>query len=185
MEEDGSIHQFSKKVVSSLRREQRKIMRNLAGIREMSTIPGAIVIVDPGREDNAVREAKKMGLAVIGILDTDCNPEGIDIVIPGNDDALRSVRLLVESLVKAVEEGAATHREHMASMGAAERSPEETPMLDEPRPTRVRPMPRALRAIPTSGDDEDSGVLDEDLAERRPAGPRTAPAAPAVELPAE
>ena len=180
MDEDGSIHQYSKKVVSSLRREHRKITRNLAGIREMTSIPGAIVIVDPGREYNSVREAKKMGLAVIGILDTDCNPDDIDIVIPGNDDALRSVRLLVESLVKSVEEGAATHREHMASMGAAERS-EETPVLDEPRPTRVRPMPRALRALPKSGDDEDGGGLDEELSEPRPNDPRATPA----ELPLE
>jgi small subunit ribosomal protein S2 len=181
MDEDGSIHQYSKKVVSSLRREHRKITRNLAGIREMTSIPGAIVIVDPGREYNSVREAKKMGLAVIGILDTDCDPDGIDIVIPGNDDALRAVRLLIESLVKSVEEGAATHREHMASMGAAERSSEETAVLDEPRPTRVRPMPRALRAIPSSGDDEDAGGLDEELSEPRPSDPRAAPA----ELPLE
>jgi len=157
MEEDGSVSQYSKKVISSLRREQRKILRNLAGIREMTSIPGAMVVIDPSREENAIREAKKMGLVVIGILDTDCDPDGIDIVIPGNDDALRSVRLLVETLAKAVEEGAATHRERMAATGAAERN-DDRPMSDEPRPTRQRPLPRQIRSMrPEATSEEDDG----------------------------
>lgn len=157
MEEDGSVSQYSKKVISSLRREQRKILRNLAGIREMTSIPGAMVVIDPSREENAIKEAKKMGLVVIGILDTDCDPDGIDIVIPGNDDALRSVRLLVETLAKAVEEGAATHRERMAATGAAERT-DDQPVSDEPRPTRQRPMPRQIRSMrPVEGIEGDEG----------------------------
>jgi small subunit ribosomal protein S2 len=176
LEENGASGQYSKKVLSSLRREKRKITRNLAGIREMVTIPGAIVIVDPSREDNAVREARKMGLVVIGILDTDCDPEGIDVVIPGNDDALRSVRLLVETLVKAVEEGAATHRERMAATGAAERT-ENQPMSDEPRPTRQRTLPRPVRAMPGLGSLEETG-LDEGEPEHR-GGPRVSAPEPA------
>lgn len=144
MEEDGTINQYSKKAMSSLRRERRKIDRNLGGIREMTTIPGAVVIVDPSREYNAVREARKMGLAVIGLLDTDCNPDGIDIVIPGNDDALKSVRLLVENLVSSVEEGAANARERMAAVGSAERNEEDAEGTgDEPRPTRGNVLPSA------------------------------------------
>jgi len=162
MEEDGSLNQYSKKVIASLRRERRKITRNLAGIREMTSIPGAVVIVDPSREDNAVREARKMGLVVIGILDTDCDPEGIDIVIPGNDDSLRSVRLLVETLVKAVEEGAATHRERLASTGAAERAGDESYPSDEPRPTRQRALPRPIRAMREAGSIEDDGDEERD-----------------------
>jgi small subunit ribosomal protein S2 len=99
-----------------------------------------MVVVDPRREMNAVREARKLGLVVIGILDTDCDPEGVDIVIPGNDDALRSVRLLVNSLVGSVEEGASAHRERMASTGVAERS-EDMPE-GEPRPTRAQNLPK-------------------------------------------
>jgi small subunit ribosomal protein S2 len=144
LEEDGGMGQYSKKMVSSLRRERRKIDRNLGGIREMTSIPGAIVVVDPSREANAVREARKMGLAVIGLLDTDCDPEGIDIVIPGNDDSLKSVRLLVEHLVTAVEEGAANAREMRASIGVAERA--EGEMGDEPRPTRGNVAPRPAAA---------------------------------------
>jgi small subunit ribosomal protein S2 len=142
MEEDGTIRQYSKKVIASLRRERRKIDRNLSGIREMTGIPGAMVVVDPGREYNAVREAKKLGLAVIGLLDTDCDPDGVDIVIPGNDDSLKSVRLLIEALASAVEEGAAHNRERLASMGAAERAEGLAPVGDEPRPTRGRILPK-------------------------------------------
>ena len=186
MEEDGSVNQYSKKVIASLRREHRKITRNLAGIREMTSIPGAVVIVDPSREDNAVREAKKMGLVVIGILDTDCDPDGIDIVIPGNDDALRSVRLLVETLVKAVEEGAATHRERLAATGAAERN-SDMPASDEPRPTRQRPLPRPIRALREVGplDDDEGGGLEEAETSRRGAAPRVAAPEAPVEVPKE
>jgi small subunit ribosomal protein S2 len=182
MEEDGSVNQYSKKVIASLRREHRKITRNLAGIREMTSIPGAIVIIDPSREYNAVREARKMGLVVIGILDTDCDPDGTDIVIPGNDDALRSVRLLVEALVKSVEEGAATHRERLASTGAAERAGDEAPPGDEPRPTRLRTLPRPIRVmrdVTSLESDEESGGLgglDEGESDRRPGGPAVAAA---------
>ncbi|MEZ5979502.1 MAG: 30S ribosomal protein S2 [Planctomycetota bacterium] len=141
MMEDGSINQYSKKVVSSLRREMRKINRNLGGIREMSSIPGACVIVDPSREYNAVREAKRMGLAVIGLVDTDCDPDGVDIPIPGNDDSLKSVRVLIENLVTSVEEGAANARERLAAVGSAERT-DDMPVGDEPRPTRGNRPPR-------------------------------------------
>lgn len=138
--EDGG-GDYSKKMLSSLRRERRKIVRNLGGIREMTSMPGALVVVDPGREYNAVREARKMGLVVIGILDTDCDPSAVDIVIPGNDDALKSVRLLVDQLVKSVEEGSANHRERMASVGAAEKHDDDALPGDEPRPTRGNRMP--------------------------------------------
>ena len=157
LEEDGSIKQYSKKVIAALRREHRKISRNLSGIREMTGIPGAMVVVDPRREYNAVREARKLGLVVIGFLDTDCDPDGVDIVIPGNDDALRSVRLMVESLVGAVEEGASAHRDRMASVGAAQRS-DDLPE-GEPRPTRAQNLPRGAgegTPAPAAGDDKPS-----------------------------
>ena len=151
MDEDGSASQFSKKMLSSLRRERRKITRNLGGIREMLGMPGAMVVVDPARELNAVREARRMGLVVIGILDTDCDPSHVDIVIPGNDDALKSVRLLVDQLVRSVEEGAANHRERMASVGVAEKR-DDGPAIpgDEPRPTRGNRLPEGLAGVDRS-----------------------------------
>ena len=154
LEENGSIRQYSKKVIASLRREHRKIDRNLSGIREMVGIPGAMVVIDPRREMNAVREARKLGMVVIGVLDTDCDPDGVDIVIPGNDDALRSVRLLVDALVGAVEEGAAAHRERMATTGAAERSEDIIPE-GEPRPTRAQNLPRPRTVDPSGATDLD------------------------------
>jgi len=163
-EDPGSVVHYSKKMVSSLRRERRKITRNLGGIREMLSMPGAMVVVDPAREANAVREARKMGLVVIGILDTDCDPTLVDIVIPGNDDALKSVRLLIDQLVKSVEEGSANHRERLASMGVAEKKggDEPIPTGDEPRPTRGNKLPepagRARRGRGRPGEDEDEDL---------------------------
>jgi small subunit ribosomal protein S2 len=185
MEEDGTIKQYSKKAIASLRRERRKIHRNLSGIREMSGIPGAMIVVDPGREYNAVREARKMGMAVIGLLDTDCDPEGIDIVIPGNDDALRSVRLLIDGLIESVEQGAAAHGERLASTGAAQRSDEPQPMSDEPRPTRSQTLPRPRKAA-TEGKAEEAKseepkAAEPKVEESKPAEPK--PAEPKVEEP--
>jgi len=148
IEEQGNESQYSKKMLSSLRRERRKIVRNLGGIREMTGMPGAMVVVDPSREINAVKEARKMGLVIIGLLDTDCDPATVDIVIPGNDDALKSVRLLADMLVRSVEEGSANHRERMATTTGAEKREDGVPAGmpgDEPRPTRGNRLPDGQR----------------------------------------
>lgn len=176
--------QYSKKVLASLRRERRKIMRNLGGIREMNGIPGAMVVVDPAREYNAVREARKMGLIVIGLLDTDCDPKQVDIVIPGNDDALKSVRLLVEQLAEAVEEGSANHRESMASVGVAERHEDEAEEGGAgPRPTRaIRPLPKLVKQEQEEGAEaaSDAAPAEAAPAEAADAPPAEAPAAEAA-----
>jgi small subunit ribosomal protein S2 len=151
----ASEAKLTKKEVSGIRREKRKITRNLGGIREMTTIPGALVVVDPEREYNAVREARKMGIVIIGLLDTDCDPDAVDIVIPGNDDALKSVRLLVEQLASSVEEGSAQAREHMAAVGAAEKREENSIPGDEPRPTRGNRLPRRSLAPELVSAEED------------------------------
>ncbi|MFN0007976.1 MAG: 30S ribosomal protein S2 [Planctomycetota bacterium] len=170
MEEDGSNSQLSKKMLSSMRRMRRKITRNLGGIREMTGMPGAMVVVDPAREANAVREARRMGVAVIGILDTDCDPASVDIVIPGNDDALKSVRLMIEQLVSSVEEGSANHRERVASMGSAEKRDEVFAPGDEPRPTRGQRLPEGMSTRLSPGS-KASAVLDVGEAEEgSPAG---------------
>ena len=199
MEEDGSINEFSKKMGATLRREKRKITRNLGGIREMSSIPGAMVVVDPAREYNAVREARKLGIVVIGILDTDCDPTDMDIVIPGNDDALKSARLMVEQLVGAVEEGSANHREALASAEVAEHHEDEAAFEGEPRPTRaIRPIPEmtassdgeaAPEAAAEGGDDTATAVAEPPAAEEtaevtEEAAPEPAAEEPAAEEPA-
>lgn len=139
---------LTKKEVATLNREKRKITRNLGGIREMSSVPGAMVVVDPSREKNAAREARKMGIVTIGMLDTDCDPGDVDIVIPGNDDALKSVRLLIDALVDSVEAGWHQHRESMAAVGSAEKR--EAGTTDEVRPTRTQRAPRRDAAKPAA-----------------------------------
>ena len=107
LETEGTMEKFSKKIQSRMRREMRKIRRNLGGLRELAGMPGAVVIIDPKREDIAVLEAAKTNVPIIAILDTDCDPDMIDIPVPGNDDALRSVEILLSKLVDAVIEGKA------------------------------------------------------------------------------
>ncbi|MBK8977851.1 MAG: 30S ribosomal protein S2 [Planctomycetes bacterium] len=106
-EADGTMERHKKKAQSMLRREMRKIQRNLEGLRELAGMPGAIVVVDPRREDIALKEAARMNVPVIAILDTDCDPSLADIVVPGNDDAVSSVQLLMGRLVDAILEGRA------------------------------------------------------------------------------
>lgn len=105
LEESGEISQFSKKMISSLTREKNKIKRNLDGVRQMSRLPAAVVVIDVRREHIAVKEAKKLGIATVCLIDTDSDPDYADIPIPGNDDAIRAIELVVSQLADAVEEG--------------------------------------------------------------------------------
>ncbi len=106
-EADGSMERHKKKAQAMLRREMRKIQRNLEGVRMLHGMPGAMVVVDPRREDIAMQEAARMNVPVIAILDTDCDPDLADIVVPGNDDAQSSVQLLLSQLSEAILEGRA------------------------------------------------------------------------------
>ncbi len=98
---------YSKKMVSTLSRERRKIQRNLEGIRNMTRLPEALFVVDPHREKIAVSEARKLGIKVVALMDTDCDPDLVDLPIPGNDDSMRSIELVVKRLVDAIVEGKA------------------------------------------------------------------------------
>jgi small subunit ribosomal protein S2 len=112
LEENGQMERFSKKQQSRLRREMRKIRRNLDGIRNLKGLPGCVLVIDPKREEIAVKEAAKMNVPVVAILDTDCDPKMIDIPIPANDDALRSVQVLLSKLMDAVITGKANMDEN-------------------------------------------------------------------------
>ncbi|MBM4106424.1 MAG: 30S ribosomal protein S2 [Phycisphaerae bacterium] len=101
----GAIRKYSKKMESQLTREQKKIFRNLNGIRTMTKLPGAMVVVDVNREMNAVREARNLGIPTVCLIDTDGNPEFADIPIPGNDDSMRSIDVVVRELCGAIKEG--------------------------------------------------------------------------------
>lgn len=105
MEEDGTFEVLSKKEVLALKREQEKLEKSLGGIKDMEELPGALFIVDPRKERIAVAEAKKLNIPIVAIVDTNCDPDEIDYVIPGNDDAIRAVKLLTSRMADAVIEG--------------------------------------------------------------------------------
>jgi small subunit ribosomal protein S2 len=129
MQEDGTLESESKKQASRLKREMRKIKSNLEGIRKMSRLPGAVVVVDARKEYLALREARKLGIATIGLLDTDSDPDTVDVAIPMNDDSIRAIGLILNELAEAVAIG--------KTMTSARQEPAQ-------RPKRVRSRRPAL-----------------------------------------
>ena len=105
MEEDGTFEKLSKKEVIGLRNEHAKLEKYLGGIRNMKGMPGALFIVDPKKERIAVKEARILGIPIVGIVDTNCDPDDVDYIIPANDDAIRAVKLIAGSMADAVIEG--------------------------------------------------------------------------------
>jgi small subunit ribosomal protein S2 len=105
MENEGTFALLPKKEVIKLKAEKEKLEKNLSGIKEMKRVPGALFIVDPRKEKNAIQEAKILGIPVVAIVDTNCDPEEVDYVIPGNDDAIRAVKLITAKIADAVIEG--------------------------------------------------------------------------------
>ncbi|MBI2932155.1 MAG: 30S ribosomal protein S2 [Planctomycetes bacterium] len=140
-EKDGTIHRYGKKEQAAIQREKRKLVRNLDGLRQMQRLPAALVVVDPAHEGIAVQEADKIGAATIALIDTDGDPETIDVAIPGNDDSMKVVQLIIGKLADAVVEGKA-HAE---------------PVVAKPEPV----LPVVVTA----------GGRDRDRRDRRPGGP--------------
>ena len=105
MEEAGTFAMLPKKEVTKLQGEIEKLVKYLGGVKEMKKIPAALFIVDPRKERNAISEAKKLGIPVVAIVDTNCDPDEIDYVIPGNDDAIRAIRLIAATMANAAIEG--------------------------------------------------------------------------------
>ena len=105
MSVDGTFDVLPKKEVIGLKNEMEKLEKNLGGIKEMNEMPGVMFIVDPKKEYNAIKEAKKLGIKVVGLVDTNCSPEDVDYPIPGNDDAIRAVKLIADVMANAVIEG--------------------------------------------------------------------------------
>ncbi len=105
MAQDGSLERISKKEALGLQRELAKLQRSLGGIKELGSLPDALFVIDVGYQKGAVAEANKLGVPVIGVVDTNHSPEGIDYVIPGNDDSSRAIRLYARGIADAVLEG--------------------------------------------------------------------------------
>lgn len=134
---NSPIRTFSKKMVSQLSRELLKIRRNLSGIRDMNKLPDALLVVDPNREHIAVREAQRMGIATVALIDTDSDPDTIDLAIPGNDDSIRSIETIMYKLAEAALEGRAAL------------PPEQQSMI------KPRPQPHLTPSMPRTDDSED------------------------------
>ncbi len=139
MAEDGTFERLPKKEVAALERERVKLEKNLGGIKDMTRLPGCVFVIDPKKEYIAVHEASRLGIPVIGLVDTNCDPDGIDFVIPGNDDAIRSIKLFTSKIAEACIEGAARYK----SSGLAER--EEQAEREEKRGKRP-PTERRIAA---------------------------------------
>jgi len=105
MAEDGTFDLLPKKEVIKLKHEMEKLQKNLGGIKNLKKLPDVLFVVDPRKEKNAVAEAKILGIPVVGIVDTNCDPDDVDYVIPGNDDAIRAVKLITSKIADAVLEG--------------------------------------------------------------------------------
>ena len=105
MQEDGTFDVLPKKEVILLKKEMDKLQKNLGGIKDMTEIPGVLFVVDPKKERIAILEARKLNIPVVGLVDTNCNPEDVDYAIPGNDDAIRAVKLIADVMANAVIEG--------------------------------------------------------------------------------
>jgi small subunit ribosomal protein S2 len=118
---------YSKKMQSALNREYRKMYRNLNGIRTMNRTPECLIVVDPKKEKNAIREAKKLRITTVALIDTDCDPDDVDLPIPGNDDGIRSIEVILQQLANAVLQGNSS----VAAQTEGEDSPPEGPAADQ------------------------------------------------------
>ncbi|MBR5001761.1 MAG: 30S ribosomal protein S2 [Firmicutes bacterium] len=129
MQEDGTFDMLPKKEVAALQKEMFNLEKNLGGIKNMNGLPSAVFIVDPRKEHNAVLEAKKLGIPVVAIVDTNCDPDDADYIIPGNDDAIRAIRLISSVIADAVLEGKQGEQfsEAEAEITAAEKAEDAEP----------------------------------------------------------
>ncbi len=164
LEATGEIDLYSKKMISSLRREKRRILRNLGGVRKMDRQPGLLVIVDPNREKNAVNEAVNLGIPVIALTDTDGNPKGVDIVVPGNDDSLGAIELFLGTIAKAVRHGK---------------------LMNRPMPSAPPASPPKAKAAPAKAAPVEAAPTEEAPVEAAPAEEAPVEAAPVEEAPVE
>ena len=131
MFEDGSINRFPKKEIVGMQRELTKLRDTLGGIKDMTDYPQAGFIVDPKREDIAVREFRRLGIPIVAITDTNCDPDLIDYIIPGNDDAIRAIKLFASRIAEACLEGQARQDEGLEHMEGAAESKEEKAVAEE------------------------------------------------------
>jgi small subunit ribosomal protein S2 len=156
MEASGKLEAESKKQGSRLKREMRKIRTNLGGVRKMNRLPGAVVVIDVKKEYIALREAKKLGIATIGLIDTDSDPDTVDVAIPANDDSIKAIEILLNELVAAVATGKTTVKAagpgKPAGRGRSRRRALASAVVDESADT-AEPEPAQQNPPPDGGTD--------------------------------
>ncbi len=126
MRDDGTLNRFSKKEALTLMRELEKLERSLGGVKDMNALPDVMFILDVGQENIAVKEARKLGIPIVGVVDTNNNPDGIDYIIPGNDDSIRAIQLYCSTAATAILEGKASQVELVAAEDEFVEAPEES-----------------------------------------------------------
>ncbi len=173
MADNGTLEQHSKREAQTLRREREKLERSLGGIKEMESLPDVLFVIDVGHERIAINEAKKLGIPVVAVVDTNCTPDDVDYVIPGNDDAMRAIQLYAAGIADAVLEGKSASPE----MPVGEDDFVELDEEGKPKPKTGAPAPAARRA-PSKA----ANVRKKTATRRRPAdeGEIAAPAEDAV-----
>lgn len=158
MEKDGTINLYSKKMISSLQREKRKLVRNLGGIRRMKKLPAALIIVDPQRDNIPLKEAAKLKIPTICLLDTDCDPTLVDIPIPGNDDAMKVIQIIISKLSDAVINGSKLKKQR-------------TPT----KPTPKKPAPKHKKKTETQNKKQEKIVKEKKQEESKTSSKKTEP----------
>jgi len=158
IEQNDNFASYSKKMESQLKREQKKIKRNLEGIRHMDKLPGVMVVIDVRRELTALKEARKLGIPTICLLDTDGDPELADIGIPGNDDSMKSIDVIIRELCLAVAEGRQQRAGESPAGGESPTPGASAGSGDAPRRSSRRPSTRAAEAIAAGQGDDKPGA---------------------------
>ena len=148
METDGRYETITKKEIAQVEKEKKKLQKNLEGIRHMSRLPDAVFVVDTRKEKIAVDEARKLKIPVIGVVDTNCDPDEVDFVIPGNDDALRAIRLFASKVAEAISSGRGMREAKMAEEDAARA--EEAAQADAAARLRTAVRPQRREPTPTA-----------------------------------
>ena len=131
MEEDGTFNLLPKKEVVKLKLEIEKLEKYLGGVKEMKRLPGALFVIDPRKEKNAIAEARKLGVPIVAIVDTNCDPDEVDYVIPGNDDAIRAIKLISQTMANAVMEGRQGEQLDVSDAAASEAAETAAPQKRE------------------------------------------------------
>jgi small subunit ribosomal protein S2 len=139
MKEDGTINLYYKKEILIMENEMAKLRRNLWGIKEMDRLPGALFIIDPRKEHIATAEAKRLGIPVVAVVDTNCDPDKVDFLIPGNDDAIRSIKLMASTIADACLKGRQLWEENAKALQPHEKTPDKDRKLPSPGASYVAP----------------------------------------------